>query len=179
MQPNDIIEFWFEELSPKDWWKKNPELDARISERFLSVHSQAVCGELHDWRNTSHGRLAEIIVIDQFSRNMFRGKPESFASDNVAVVLSQEAIRAGADKPLNNNERAFLYMPLMHSESRRVHELAMIMYDQPGLENNFNFEKKHLAIIDRFGRYPHRNKILGRTSTSEEIEFLQGPGSSF
>jgi len=125
------------------------------------------------------GRLAEIILIDQFSRNIFRDTPEAFSADAVALVLAQEAIAAGADQQLETKERAFLYMPYMHSESRAIHEQAAQLFDQPGLEYNLEFEHKHKVIIDRFGRYPHRNAILGRTSTAEELDFLEGPDSSF
>ncbi len=179
MTSRDIMKFWFSECVPADWWKKSATFDNTIRQRCSDTHRAAVQGELYGWREQSNGRLAEIIVIDQFSRNMYRDQPGAFAFDGIAVVLSQEAIRLEADKDMNANEKAFLYMPLMHSESLVVHELAMKVFDQPGLENNFNFEKKHKAIIDRFGRYPHRNVILGRESTSEEIEFLQQPGSSF
>jgi len=179
MNHNEVIEFWFSELSAKDWWKKDVTLDKKIRERFYSVHRAAVAGELSGWRESDKGRLAEIIVIDQFSRNMFRDSAESFAYDGIAVVLSQEAITAKADRSLNSTQKAFMYMPLMHSESQFVHEQAMKIFDQPGLESNLDFEKKHKVIIDRFGRYPHRNKVLGRESTKEELEFLSQPGSSF
>lgn len=179
MDPCDVIDFWFHELQPRDWWKKSDNLDTTIRKRFGAVHSAAVRGELYDWRASPTGRLAEIIVIDQFSRNIYRDTPESFAYDVISVVLTQEAVAGGADTDLDGSRKSFLYMPLMHSESRRLHEVALRLFDQPGLENNLEFEKKHKAIIDRFGRYPHRNKILGRNSTAGEIAFLQQPGSSF
>lgn len=139
-----------------------------------------VPGELYGWRKTAHGRLAEIIVLDQFSRNMYRDQPQSFAADPMALVLAQEAVFLGADKKLKTpQEQAFLYMPYMHSESEIIHEVALDLFSQPGLENNYAFELKHKEIIDRFGRYPHRNDILGRQSTAEELAFLKEPGSSF
>lgn len=179
MNSDDVITFWFDELQPRDWWKKSDELDNTIRERFGAVHRAAIQAELFDWRDSPTGRLAEIIVIDQFSRNIFRGQAESFAYDGMAVILTQEAVTAGADAALDGSKKSFLYMPLMHSESPRLHEWALQLFDQPGLESNLAFERKHKAIIDRFGRYPHRNEILGRTSTAEEVEFLQQPGSSF
>lgn len=179
MDSEKIIEFWFNELDPADWWKKNDALDAMIQARFTDLHRSAVNGELYRWRDDAAGRLAEIIVIDQFSRNMFRDRPEAFAYDGIAVVLTQEAVNVGADQQLDPGRRAFMYMPLMHSESRLIHELAMKLFDQPGLEGTLGYEKKHKAIIDRFGRYPHRNEILGRESTAEERKFLTQPGSSF
>lgn len=176
---NDVLEFLFNELEPKQWFVKDRDLDAMIEARFSLLVEQARAGELFSWRVTPQGRLAEIILIDQFSRNIFRDKPESFSADPVALVLAQEAIGAGADQRLDVQERAFLYMPFMHSESQAIHEQAVVLFDQPGLEYNLEFEYKHKAIVDRFGRYPHRNEILGRKSTEEEIAFLKAPGSSF
>lgn len=174
-----VLEFWFNELEPKQWFVKDLALDAKIETRFGQLVDQARAGELFSWRANPRGRLAEIILIDQFSRNIFRDKPEAFSADAVALVLAQEAIAAGADQQLETKERAFLYMPYMHSESRAIHEQALQLFDQPGLEYNLEFEHKHKVIIDRFGRYPHRNAILGRTSTVEELAFLEGPDSSF
>ena len=176
---DDVLEFWFETLSPADWWKKDTGLDRQIHSRFGELHTQASAGELIDWRSSARGRLAEILVLDQFSRNIFRDQPSAFASDTVALVLAQEAVCGGWDRELNHQQRHFLYMPYMHSESRAIHEHAVRLFDQPGMEDALKFEMRHKDIIDRFGRYPHRNKILGRTSTAEEIEFLKQPGSSF
>lgn len=180
MKPETILVFWFKELEQKQWFVKDTSLDNHITERFSDFHAAAHAGELFHWRKTAHGRLAEIIVLDQFSRNMFRDDPRAFASDPVALVLAQEAVALGADKKLTDPvERAFLYMPYMHSESEQIHEVAIGLFDQPGLENNYDFEIKHKKIIDRFGRYPHRNEILGRTSTPDELAFLKEPNSSF
>ena len=118
-------------------------------------------------------------MLDQFSRNIYRDDARSFASDTLALALAQEAVASGADQSLSAVERSFLYMPYMHSESAAIHIVAMQLFDQPGLESNLEFEKRHKAIIDRFGRYPHRNAVLGRASTPEEVEFLKQPGSSF
>ena len=125
------------------------------------------------------GRLAEIIVLDQFSRNIYRGTPLSFAYDPLALALAQEAITAKANQSLNPDQKAFLYMPFMHSESPAIHEIALELFKEPGLESNLDFEIRHKTIIDRFGRFPHRNEILGRQSTGEEISFLKEAGSSF
>lgn len=171
VSPGDVLEFWFEALEPSDWYRRSDALDARIVERFEPTYRCAAACELESWRESAEGRLAEIIVLDQFSRNMFRGSAEAFAADPLALALSQEAVRAGADRQLDDARRAFLYMPYMHSESVRVHERAMELFaDLPG---NFEFEKKHKAIIDRFGRYPHRNAVLGRESTSAEARWLE------
>jgi uncharacterized protein (DUF924 family) len=139
----------------------------------------AALGELAAWRGTPDGRLAEVIVLDQFSRNLFRDDARAFAADGMALVLAQEAIRAGADRDMPAPRRAFFYMPFMHSESRAIHVQAERLFSQPGLENNYAFELKHKAIVDRFGRYPHRNRVLGRASTPDELAFLEQPGSSF
>lgn len=177
--PETILNFWFTELESKDWFDKNPTLDTLIRERFSEVHRQARHCELYAWRATPQGRLAEIIILDQFPRNMFRGDPRSFATDPLALALAQEAVASKTDLSLTVQQRAFLYMPYMHSESLAIHHVAMTVFNQPGLENNLAYEIRHKDIIERFGRYPHRNEILGRTSTAEEMEFLKQPGSGF
>lgn len=176
---NTALHFWFNELEPKQWFVKDESLDQEITERFTDLHQQAVQGELWSWRDSAKGRLAEIIVLDQFSRNMYRDQPQSFAADGMALLLAQEAIALGLDKTLEPKEQSFLYMPFMHSESKVIHEKALKLFSQPGLEYNLTYEEAHKKIIDRFGRYPHRNAILGRASTEEEIAFLKEPGSSF
>ena len=176
---NEVLTFWFQEIEPKMWWVADPDFDRQIKERFLEVLNQAKDGELFHWRSQPKGRLAEIIVLDQFSRNIFRNTPSAFAQDNMALVLAQEALNAGAQKSLTTAERGFLLMPYMHSESRRIHEVAERLYRDMASPRSYQYELKHKAIIDRFGRYPHRNEILGRTSTEQEIEFLKQPGSRF
>ena len=175
----DVLQFWFSELEPRQWWVKDEALDREIEERFGNAHADAAAGKLYHWREDAAGRLAEIIVLDQFSRNLFRDSACAFAYDGMALVLAQEAVRIGADREVDIPERNFFYMPYMHSESMAIHMQAVKLFDQPGLEFNLEFELKHKAIIDRFGRYPHRNAVLGRESTAEEIEFLKQPGSSF
>ena len=177
--PQDIIQFWFEKLEPRQWFKKDLDLDRVIETRFGATHRAASLGELAPWRTTPEGRLAEVIVLDQFSRNIYRDRPLAFACDPMALVLAQEAIRIEADQEVIFERRSFFYMPYMHSESAKIHEWAVELFSQPGAEYQFEFELKHKTIIDRFGRYPHRNEILGRTSTPEEIEFLKQPDSSF
>lgn len=179
MLPEDILNFWFEEISPSAWWEKDESFDALLAERFGKLHQAARQGELADWRVNVDGRLAEILVLDQFSRNIFRDKPEAFASDSMALVLAQEAVNQGLASQLSPIKRAFLYLPYMHSESAKIHEHAVKLFSDPGLEKNYDFELKHKVIIDRFGRYPHRNKVLGRESTPEELHFLTQPNSSF
>jgi uncharacterized protein (DUF924 family) len=174
-----VLKFWFEEIDPKQWWVKDVEFDALIAERFSDIHKQAAACELYTWRANARGRLAEVIVLDQFSRNMFRGSSKSFAFDPLALALAQEAVALGMDAQLETVERSFLYLPYMHSESLPIHDQALNLYSQQGLENNYDFEVKHRDIIVEFGRYPHRNEILGRESTAEEIAFLKTPNSSF
>lgn len=176
---SDVLQFWFEELNPQQWWEKDSTLDKSIHDRFENIHQQASRCELYEWRSCAKGRLAEIIVLDQFSRNMFRDTPQSFAQDSLALALSQQAIALGADKELNAIERSFLYMPFMHSESLLIHQQACLLYKANGIDNNYQFELKHLEIIEKFGRYPHRNTILGRQSSAEEVKFLSQPNSSF
>lgn len=167
---NNVLDFWFQTLSPKQWFKKSSDLDAMIKEKFLQTFERVIAGETSSWRETPEGRLAEIIVLDQFTRNMFRGTSKAFIYDPLALALAQEAVRLGHDKQLDDTKRGFLYMPYMHSESKKVHIDAMKLFqDLP----NLDFEIKHKEIIDQFGRYPHRNEVLGRESTSEELEWLK------
>ncbi|MBL8398727.1 MAG: DUF924 domain-containing protein [Candidatus Accumulibacter sp.] len=176
---SEVLHFWFEETPAALWWAKSAAFDGLIEQRFAAVQAAALRGELYGWRDGAAGRLAEIIVLDQFSRNIFRDRPQAFAGDGMALVLAQEAVARGVDRELAPTRRAFLYLPYMHSESLVIHQLALDLYASPGLENNLEFERRHQAIIRRFGRYPHRNAVLGRVSTPEEIEFLATPGSSF
>jgi uncharacterized protein (DUF924 family) len=173
-----VLQFWFEEVSPGQWWKVDADFDRLIAARFAELHQRATQGELFEWRAEPGGRLAEIILLDQFSRNIYRGDGRAFAADPMALALAQEAVAARADQALPPERRVFLYMPYMHSESRAIHAVAERLFkDTP--KNNYDFELRHKAIVDRFGRYPHRNAMLGRQSTGEEIAFLAQPGSSF
>jgi uncharacterized protein (DUF924 family) len=176
---NNVLRFWFDELNPQQWWQKDNALDKRILDKFESIHQQASQCELYQWRTCAKGRLAEIIVLDQFSRNMFRDTPQSFAQDSFALALAQQTIALGLDKELNAVERSFLYMPFMHSESLLIHHQACLLFKANGIDSNYQFELKHLEIIEKFGRYPHRNKILNRRSSIEEAKFLSQPNSSF
>jgi uncharacterized protein (DUF924 family) len=128
----DLLSFWFEEIDPKTWWLKDRQFDDLIRERFAGMHAQAVAGELYEWRRSPHGRLAEVIVIDQFSRNLFRGSAKSFQFDPLALALAQEAVATGADLEIAENRRAFLYMPFMHSESKVIHRQAIKLFETLG-----------------------------------------------
>jgi len=179
MSYDDILSFWFTEISSSQWWVKDTNFDALIANRFLALHEQANKCELFEWRKSAKGRLAEIIVLDQFSRNIFRDTPKAFSSDPLALALSQEAISLGKHNELNEIERSFMYMPYMHSESLSIHDTALDLFKANGIQSTIDFEMKHREIIAKFGRYPHRNSILNRVSSSEEIEFLKQPGSAF
>ena len=179
MTAESVLSFWFEEIEAKQWWTKSAEFDQLIAARFGSLHAAAARCELYAWRETPPGRLAEIIVLDQFSRNMYRDQPQAFACDTLALALAQTAVATQADRHLEIRQRAFIYMPYMHSESPLIHSDAQALFSQAGLESSLASEQHHKAILDRFGRYPHRNDILGRSSTAQELEFLAGPGSSF
>ena len=179
MSAPDVISFWFKEIEPSQRYKKDPEFDELIKSRFGELHTRAIQGLLYAWRGHPLDSLAEIIILDKFSRNIFRDSAKAFAYDTLALVLAQEAIRKNFDMELDHPKKAFLYMPFMHSESVEIHEIAIYLFDRPGLEHSYNYELRHKAIIDRFGRYPHRNEILNRKSTKEELEFLSQPVSSF
>ncbi len=179
MNYQEILDFWFNPEHQSLWFSKSDTFDQKIRQNFSKVHAQAVQAELWSWRKTADGRLAEIIVLDQFSRNLYRDQPLAFAQDGLALALAQEAISLNLDAQLNPEQRSFLYMPFMHSESKMMHEFALKLFQRLGNPVNLDYEKRQKKIIERFGRYPHRNKILGRESTPEELEFLDQPGSSF
>lgn len=179
MQAQDILHFWFEELTARQHFVKDAALDDTIRSRFGATLEAAARCELFAWRATPEGRLAEIVVLDQFSRNVYRDTPSAFAQDALALALAQELVASGLDGILPTAQRVFAYMPYMHSESALVHTQAVALFSQPGMEDNLDFELRHKAIIDRFGRFPHRNAILGRTSSAQELAFLREPGSSF
>jgi uncharacterized protein (DUF924 family) len=179
LQPTDILHFWFTEITPQNWWQKDPQFDAAILRRFAAVHREASLGLLYKWRETAEGALAEIIVLDQFSRNMYRDKPAAFAQDPLALVLAQEAVRRGLDQLEPTLQRAFYYRPFQHSEALSMQEESLRLFSLLGDTNALDFAARHKAIIDRFGRFPHRNLIVGRSSTEEEEKFLQEPGSAF
>lgn len=179
MQATTVLDFWFKEISPELWFKKDEQFDQTIKNRFAQLWQAATQGELAEWRKTIYGRLAEILVLDQFSRNLHRHSHLAFAYDSMALALAQEATKDSGFYQLSRLEAGFLLMPYMHSESMFIHKQAEILFKNYGTDNNYQFELKHKAIIDRFGRYPHRNAVLNRQSTPEELEFLKQEGSSF
>lgn len=174
-----VLEFWFERHGPAQWWAKDPAFDRAIRAEFGALHARAALGELFAWRGAPEGRLAEIIVLDQFSRNLYRNGARAFACDGMALALAQEAVRIGADQAIPLERRKFVYMPYEHSESRQVHEVAVRLFASLDDPESLKYELQHKAIIDRFGRYRHRNEALSRASTAAEIAFLETPNSSF
>ncbi len=181
---SEVLAFWFEELEGRQRFDVNHEFDGVIRTRFSAVHAQASRGELFAWRTAAAGRLAEIVVLDQFSRNIHRGQPAAFAQDGMALCLAQEAVATEADKALSPSQRIFVYMPYMHSESLAIHDAALPLFEALAREGEhfamtLDFEHRHRVIVERFGRYPHRNTVMRRVSTPQEEAFLKEPGSSF
>jgi uncharacterized protein (DUF924 family) len=196
--PDEVIEFWFGELDDsglasadkaKRWWAKDPALDDLIRRRFGALHQRIRAGELESWQQRPRERLAAVIVLDQFSRNMFRDSEGMFASDDQALAMALEGIEVGMDRALPQDLRAFLYLPLMHAEQLEVQDRCVELFEQLHAEvegkareraaRSVEFAKMHRDIVARFGRFPHRNALLGRATTAEEAEFLKQPGSSF
>jgi uncharacterized protein (DUF924 family) len=174
-----VLHFWFEEYGPKDWFAKNAAFDEAIRSRFGALHAGAARGELDGWAETPAGALALILVLDQFSRNLFRASAKAFACDPKALALARRAVAKGYIDGFGEAERAFFLLPFEHSEDPADQELSVRHFGRFSDPLYRDAAEKHKAIIDRFGRYPHRNAALGRASTLEEIAFLAGPGSSF
>lgn len=177
--PQVILDFWFAPENKPFWFAGDVQFDRQIRTRFLSVWQTAKAGELFAWRETMTGRLAEIIVLDQFSRNLFRNSATAFTQDGIALVLAQEAVRQPEFVEMQTQQRQFMFMPYMHSESVVIHACAIPLFAALNNAQILDFEQRHQAIIERFGRYPHRNALLNRESSAEEIAFLQQPGSAF
>lgn len=190
---DDILHFWFGDPQSDDagyeqrrslWFNKRDETDQAIRDRYLKLHNQAAAGELDYWQSTPEGCLALILLLDQFSRNMFRGDPMSFATDAKALAVAKQAIASGFDQACTSVERLFMYLPLEHSESLDdqmqcvdlMHQLAIA---DSALNDCYDYAIRHLKVIQAFGRFPHRNAVLGRDTTPAEAEFLKQPGSSF
>jgi uncharacterized protein (DUF924 family) len=174
-----VLAFWFGELRSEQWFKRDASLDEQIRARFLAVHE--LVSRMPDAALLTDAKtaLAAILVLDQFSRNMFRGAPASFARDAKALAITEAALARGYADALDKNGRLFLYMPLEHCESRDAQTRCVELMSGLGDPELTRYAQAHRDIIERFGRFPHRNAILGRTSTAEEIEFLKQPGSSF
>lgn len=174
-----VLDFWFDEANQPYWFEKNDSFDEQINEQFGATLDAAKAGECAHWRETAEGALAEIIVLDQFSRNLYRNSPQAVAQDGMALVLAQALVKREAYQQIAVERRKFAIMPFMHSESKLIHEQGLPLFEALNDDYTLSFEVKHKEIIDRFGRYPHRNEMLGRESTAAEIEFLKQPNSSF
>ena len=173
-----IIDFWF--ANKAKWFAKDPNFDLEIKEKFLAVFDLGISGHLKHWELNPSSMLALIIVLDQFSRNMFRDSAKAFSADELACSLAKKAVQLGFDQLLDNDEqRKFLYMPFMHSESVADQALSVALFSKMNDNETLKYAKAHQDIIDRFGRFPHRNQLLGRVSSTQELEFLKLPGTSF
>lgn len=178
-QTAEVLKFWFDVLGPDGWFVKDAALDARITESFLTTYEDLSLRQADLHATTAHETLAQILVLDQFPRNMFRDTPRAFATDAVALRLSKEAIASRLDRILSPTERQFLYMPFQHSEDLEDQAQSVRLYEGLGLEGAISFARRHKDVIDQFGRFPHRNEILGRVSTPAEQAYLSTPGSGF
>jgi uncharacterized protein (DUF924 family) len=167
-----VVAFWFAPDVRPLWFAATPDFDAALRARFLATYRAAATGRLAAWETTAAGALALVIVLDQFPLNMFRGQPESFATEAAARAAADRAIARGFDRALPPEQRQFLYLPFMHGEALADQERSVRLYQQPGLEDSLRFARHHQALIQRFGRFPHRNAILGRASTAEELTYL-------
>lgn len=177
--PDEILAFWFEELQPQDWFVPSPGLDEQCDRRFRKTHLALARALPPVWRATPENRLAAVIVFDQMPRNIYRATPLAFATDGLALRETRLAIDAGADKGLTVDQRAFFYLPFEHSESLVDQEQSVRLFSDLGHANYLDFAIRHHAIVAQFGRFPHRNAILGRASTQAELSFLTQPGSGF
>jgi len=183
MSPNDwvgnVLRFWFEDTRPKQWFGKDEAFDAAVRLRFLALHEALAAQPSAALASDARAALAAIIVFDQMSRNMFRGSPRAFATDEKALGIAVDAIAKGFDTGLTKDERMFCYLPFEHAEDRPAQARCVALMSGLGDPDLTKWAEAHKAIIDRFGRFPHRNAVLGRPSTPDEIEFLKQPGSSF
>ena len=177
MKPAEIIEYWYSEHVRDHWFSSTPELDAEILEKFEKIWEKAVEGELEGWRNTALGSLALILIFDQFPLNMFRGEIASFQTEENAIVVARAAIDNNLVQELSGEQLAFLFMPFMHSEKMEDQDLGVELFREHNLEGNLKFAMHHRDIISRFGRFPHRNEILGRKSSVGELEYLGAKGA--
>lgn len=168
----EVLRFWFGELQPGQWFTKDEALDARIRTRFLSLYERIRQSPVEAPRS-ARSALATVIVLDQFPRNMFRGTPQAFATDELALRVAERTIAAGLDRELDAIQRTFLYMPFQHAEDPEVQARSVVLFASTGQAQGLDYARQHKEIIDRFGRFPHRNAILGRASTPEELEFLK------
>ncbi len=169
----EVLRFWFQEVRPQAWFVRDEGVDGEIRKRFGALHASLIEKVPAAVTTTPLGALATVLVLDQFSRNLYRNSPRAFAADPTALAIANDAIAAGFDRELDPRQRAFLYMPLQHSEDRAVQARSVELFGALGDERTLDYARQHRDVIERFGRFPHRNRILGRESTAEEIEFLK------
>lgn len=169
----DVLDFWFDPKNMPLHFEEDDSFDQKIREEFLETWNRASQGLLMDWRDSLKGRLAEIIVLDQFSRNLFRNDRRSYSQDKMAIALSQEALKDPGYEKLSPDEKRYILLPFMHSESLELHDWVRPFFEKMGDENTLYFEKLHYHVLKRFGRYPYQNKDLARDSTVEELEYLE------
>ena len=174
MNPAEVIEYWYSDQVRDHWFSSTPELDAEILEKFERTWEKAVEGELDRWRNTAIGSLALILIFDQFPLNMFRGEVKSFQTEANAIAVARDAINSNFVHQLTEQQLSFLFMPFMHSEKMEDQDFALELFRENKLDSNLEFAKHHRDIVRQFGRFPHRNEILGRKSSIEELEYLEG-----
>ena len=174
-----ILQFWFEEITPKDWFTKNPDFDEQLKQRFGDLVEDAIGARLDSWAKTKEGRLALILLLDQMTRNIYRDTPKAFAGDEMALALSLRAVHDGYLEDSTIEECQFFLMPMMHAEDLDIQNKSIPLFEKYTHKDVAKFAHKHKDIVARFGHFPHRNAILGRPSTEEEIRFLKEPGSSF
>jgi uncharacterized protein (DUF924 family) len=170
---SEVLRFWFEETPPRAWFVRDEALDAEIRKRFGALHASLNEKVPASVTTTPLGALATVIVLDQFSRNLYRNSPRAFSADPTSLAIAQEAIAAGFDRDLSTQQRTFLYMPFQHAEDRAVQERSVELFTQLGDPGSLDYARQHREVIERFGRFPHRNRVLGRESTPDEIEFLK------
>jgi uncharacterized protein (DUF924 family) len=175
----DILRFWFEEIEPEQQFEKDLAFDEMICSRFGATFEAAAAGELDHWENEPRSCLALVILLDQFSRNMFRDSPRMYETDAKVLALAKRAVEDGGYKSLPQDQQRFLFLPYEHSEDLEDQRICMELMDTLDDKRNLEYARNHLVIVERFGRFPHRNAILGRTSSPEETEFLKEPNSSF
>jgi uncharacterized protein (DUF924 family) len=175
----DVLRFWFEETPRKQWFEKDEGFDKRLRERFLELYERVAALPTEVCLADSEVALAAVIVCDQFPRNMFRGSPRAFATDAKALALAEAVLARGWDRAMTDDQRLFLYLPFEHAEDAAAQARCVALMAQLADKDLVRWSEAHKAIIDRFGRFPHRNAVLGRPSTPEEVDFLRQPGSSF
>ena len=178
-KPGQVLLFWFETLRPEDWYRSDQDVDDLVRDKLGDLHEQAARGALDHWRETPAGALALIILFDQVPRNIHRGTARAFATDEQALAVLENALANRLDGELTPEKRVFFYLPFMHSEDKSNQERSVALFRELGKESNLDFAVRHWDIVLRFGRFPHRNAILGRKSTPEEEEYLSQPGAGF